>query len=250
MKMFVPDGKGGREELKVFRGDPGPQGDRGPQGEPGPPGKDGKPGTTSWSGITDKPDVTPFLRNGSIVQRDSNGRSYINSPNSNFDIANKGYVDAEVRKKADTSHKHTMADISDLPPVENKVVGGAIVKRFNNGVILVPDPATSDSATPKSYVDAEVGKKADTAHKHTMSDISDLPGCTYDNKGNSLVLRDDSGAANISAPRYPMHITNKQYVDNAIAGCASKGDLQSLIRLVDSPPSSPTSGVLYVIPEA
>ena len=155
-----------------------------PAGEPGPPG------TTTWAGITDKPDVTPFLLNGSIVQRDSNGRSYINSPNSNFDIANKGYVDAEV------------------------------------------------------------GKKADTSHKHTMSDISDLPGCAYDNKGNSLVLRDGSGAANISAPQYPMHITNKQYVDNAIAGCASKGDLQSLIRLVDSPPSSPTSGVLYVIPEA
>lgn len=115
MKMYVPDGKGGREEWKVFRGDPGPQGDRGPQGEPGPPGKDGKPGTTSWSGITDKPDVTPFLRNGSIVQRDSNGRAYIQTPSSTLDIANKKYVDEEVAKKADASHTHSeYATRSDL----------------------------------------------------------------------------------------------------------------------------------------
>lgn len=104
MKLYVPDGKGGREELKVLRGDPGPQGDRGPQGDPGPPGK---PGTTTWDGITGKPDVTSYLRNGSIVQRDSNGRAYIQSPSSRLDIANKGYVDDEVAKKADTNHTHS-----------------------------------------------------------------------------------------------------------------------------------------------
>lgn len=123
MKMFVPDGKGGREEWKIFRGDPGPQGDRGPKGDKG---DKGEPGTTSWSGITDKPD-----------------------------------------KFTPDSHKHTMADISDLPPVDYKVVGGSLVKRHGNGAILVPDPATSDSATPKSYVDAEVGKKADATHTHS-----------------------------------------------------------------------------------
>ena len=139
MKVYVPNGKGGREEIKALRGDPGPQGDRGPKGDrgdkgdrgepgkqgppgepgkkgdPGPPGEPGPPGTTTWAGITDKPDVTSFLRNGSIVQRDSNGRSYINSPNSNFDIANKGYVDTEVAKKADANHTHSeYATKSDL----------------------------------------------------------------------------------------------------------------------------------------
>ena len=211
MKMFVPDGKGGREELKVFRGDPGPQGDRGPQGEPGPPGKpgndgkpgkdglDGKPGTTSWSGITDKPDVTPFLRNGSIVQRDSNGRSYINSPNSNFDIANKGYVDAEVGKKADTSHKHTMADITDLPPVSDAPKGDTLVVRSASGAIRAAYPQGPDNVATQKYVDDEVAKKADVNHTHS------------------------------------------EY--------ATRADLAAAIRLVSSPPSSPTSGVLYVVPE-
>lgn len=199
MKMFVPDGKGGREEWKVFRGDPGPQGDRGPQGDQGPPGKDGKPGTTSWSGITDKPDVTPFLRNGSIVQRDSNGRSYINSPNSNFDIANKGYVDAEVGKKADTSHKHTMSDITDLPPVSDAPKGDTLVVRSASGAIRAAYPQGPNNVATQQYVDDEVGKKADASHTHS------------------------------------------EY--------ATRADLAAAIRLVSSPPSSPTSGVLYVIPE-
>ena len=134
MKLYVPDGKGGREELKVLRGDPGPQGDRGPKGDTGDkgpkgdtgqkgdrgpqgaPGPPGKPGTTTWAGITDKPDVTSYLRNGSIVQRDGNGRAYINSPSSSLDIANKGYVDTEVEKKADVNHTHseyaTRADLA------------------------------------------------------------------------------------------------------------------------------------------
>lgn len=175
MKMYVPDGKGGREEWKVFRGDPGRQGERGPQGpqgetglkgpqgdtgpkgdtgprgpagpqgSQGPPGKDGAagrdgtdgaqgargpagpqgpkgatgpkgdPGTTTWAGITDKPDVTSYLRNGSIVQRDSNGRAYIQTPSSTLDIANKKYVDEEVAKKADSGHTHSeYATKSDL----------------------------------------------------------------------------------------------------------------------------------------
>lgn len=173
MKLYVPDGKGGREELKVLRGDPGPQGDRGPKGDKGDPGDKGaqgdpgmkgdrgpkgatgdrgpkgEPGTTTWAGITDKPDVTSYLRNGSIVQRDSNGRAYIQTPSSTLDIANKKYVDEEVAKKADASHTH-----SEYAP-----------------------------------------------RNHTHSEY------------------------------------------------ATRADLAATIRLVSSPPSSPTSGVLYVVPE-
>ncbi|WP_147279353.1 hypothetical protein [Corynebacterium minutissimum] len=65
------------------------------------------------------------------------------------------------------SHKHSMADISDLPPVEYNNIGGSIVRRFNNGVITVPDPVTGDSATPRRYVDEAVGKKSDSDHTHS-----------------------------------------------------------------------------------
>lgn len=137
MKMFVPDGKGGREEWKVFRGDPGPQGgrgpkgdkgdtgdkgpkgdsgqkgDRGPQGDPGPPGK---PGTTSWEGITDKPEVSDAPKPNTIVQRSESGTIRAAYPQGPNNVATQQYVDNEVAKKADASHTHseyaTRADLA------------------------------------------------------------------------------------------------------------------------------------------
>lgn len=219
MKMFVPDGKGGREEWKVFRGDPGPQGETGQKGDTGPKGDKGDPGTTSWSGITGKPskftpdahkhtlaDIsdapsfqTSYANSNSLVSRDSGGRASFATPTDTGHAATKGYVDAEVGKKADTSHKHTMADISDLPTVSYMAHGQTIARRLAEGRIRVGDPTDGDHAASKRYVDTEVGKKADATHSHS------------------------------------------EY--------ATKGDMNSLIRLVSSPPSSPTTGVLYLIAE-
>lgn len=82
MRLMVPDGKGGFEEITVLRGErgmPGDKGDRGPKGppgdkgapgdkgqpgQPGPPGKPGEPGppgTTTWAGITDKPAIPKIV---------------------------------------------------------------------------------------------------------------------------------------------------------------------------------------------
>lgn len=185
MKMFVPDGKGGREELKVFRGDPGPQGETGPQGAAGPtgpqgpPGNDGAagatgargpagpqgpkgdkgdPGTTTWAGITDKP-----------------------------------------AKFTPDAHKHTTADITDLPPVSDAPKSDTLVVRSASGAIRAAYPQGPNNVATQKYVDDEVGKKADANHTHS------------------------------------------EY--------ATRGDLQSLIRLVDSAPSSMTPGVLYLVAE-
>ena len=205
MKLYVPDGKGGREEIKALRGDPGPQGDPGPKGPPGdkgdqgPKGDKGEPGTTTWAGITDKPDVTNFARVDSIVQRDSNGRSSIAGPLYAHHIANKRYVDDEVGKKADAGHKHTMSDISDLPEARVGSAVNSLMLRDSNGRSYVKSPEYSGHAANKEYVDAEVSKKADSSHTHS------------------------------------------EY--------ATKSDVAAMIRVVSSAPSSPTSGVLYVVPE-
>lgn len=54
-------------------------------------------------------------------------------------------------------HKHTMADITDLPKIDKNVSGDALVQRYGNGAILVSDPPpTSTSATSKAYVDARI----------------------------------------------------------------------------------------------
>lgn len=62
----------------------------------GPKGDTGPSGATTWDRISGKPDITPYLRNGGIVQRDENGRAYIAEPRNVLDIANKGYVDTAV----------------------------------------------------------------------------------------------------------------------------------------------------------
>lgn len=158
MKLYIPNGKSGRDELKVLRGDPGPQGAPGPQGPPGKDGVDGKPGTATWAGITGKP-----------------------------------------AKFTPDTHKHTMAEISDLPEVSYLNRGQTIARRLFDGQIRVGDPTDGDHAATKKYVDTEVGKKADVNHTHS------------------------------------------EY--------ATKGDLESRIRLVSSAPSSPTAGVLYLVAE-
>ena len=137
MKMFVPDGKGGREEWKVFRGDPGPQGETGPQGVPGPTGPKGDngpqgasgptgpqgpkgdkgdPGTTTWAGITGKPEVSDSPKASTIVQRSEKGTIRAADPDGPNNVATQGYVDREVAKKADVSHTHseyaTRADLA------------------------------------------------------------------------------------------------------------------------------------------
>lgn len=221
MKLYVPDGKGGREEIKALRGDPGPQGEPGPQGDPGPPGKDGvdgKPGTTSWSGITDKP-----------------------------------------AKFTPDSHKHTKADISDLPEVSDTPKGDTLVVRSASGAIRAGEPQGPNNVATQNYVDTEVGAKADKAHKHTMADVTDLPEAKVGSAVNSLMLRDSLGRSYVESPAYSGQVANKGYVDAEVgkkadanhshSEYATKGEMNSLIRLVSSPPSSPTTGVLYLVAE-
>lgn len=217
MKVYVPNGKGGREEIKALRGDPGPQGDpgpkgppgdkgdqgpkgdRGPKGPPGDKGDKGDPGTTTWAGITDKPKVTDLNTPNTIVQRSEKGTIRAADPQGPNNVATQRYVDTEVGKKADAGHKHTMSDISDLPEARVGSAVNSLMLRDSNGRSYVKSPKYSGHAANKEYVDAEVSKKADSSHTHS------------------------------------------EY--------ATKSDLASAIRLVSSAPSSPTSGVLYVVPE-
>lgn len=59
-----------------------------------------------------------------------------------------------------STHTHKMADISNLPEINYDVIGGSIVRRYNNGAVSVPStPPTGDSAAPKSYVDTAVASE-------------------------------------------------------------------------------------------
>lgn len=217
------------------------------------------------------------------------------------------------------AHKHQVADITDLPPIDYAVKGGSLVKRYSTGQIAVPTTPDGDAvAVSKKYVDTtafplaitSLGAKEDldnfkstgvyhqaltanakngtnypvgvagllevfnpdasmvyqrytvygggievwvrgyyqnkwyswqkvenSGHKHTVSDISDLPKIDTNVSGNSLVQRYSNGAILVPAPPpTSTSATSKSYVD-------------SRIQVVSSLPSSPKSDVLYVITE-
>lgn len=60
-------------------------------------------------------------------------------------------------KASRDGHKHTMADITDLPLVRQAPTSETIVQRYSNGNISVPaTPGGISSATSKSYVDSRI----------------------------------------------------------------------------------------------
>lgn len=97
---------------------------------------------------------------GRLIKADGNGRITVHDDMfAGYDTAvvNKRYVDSSTDKKADKSHKHTVTDITDLPVIDYRVTGGALVKRVSDGQVAVPQtPYGSIAATSKSYVDSRI----------------------------------------------------------------------------------------------
>ncbi len=157
-------------------GPEGPKGDtgpRGPVGPAGPTGPKGDTGASAWADITGKPSKFPpedhkhsvpdivglpiisdLDSRGTLVKRTETGTIRVAAPDGPNNAANKGYVDSVGNTKADKSHKHTVADITDLPPIDYRVKNGALVKRYSTGQIAVPTTPDGDEvAVSKKYVD-------------------------------------------------------------------------------------------------
>lgn len=60
-------------------------------------------------------------------------------------------------KISQDGHKHTMSDISDLPPVSKGASAHSIAQRNSDGTLYVSEPASSSHAANKSYVDTALG---------------------------------------------------------------------------------------------
>lgn len=95
-----------------------------------------------------------------LIHSDSRGRITVQDANfarTGTAVVNRNYVDSVGNTKADKNHKHTMADVSDMPLVRQAATANTIVQRYNNGAIVVPEtPPTASSATSKSYVDSRI----------------------------------------------------------------------------------------------
>ena len=101
----------------------------------------------------------------------------------------------------------------------------AFVKTRADGQIAITTPSITKPAhaTNKDYVDKADNKlrleKADKEHTHQLRDIQGLPpaASTFLTPGQaSLMVRSDTGHADISDPVTATHIANKGYVDTKI----------------------------------
>lgn len=159
-------------------GEPGRKGDKGEPGAPGERGEQGPPGTTTWAGITDKPTVFPS-----------------------------------------SGHKHRSEDVSDASNDLGKGKGGKLLKgRDSDGKLFTYTPVSEVNndmeLVSKGWVDAQVSRKADQSHTHTLSQITNAPNShTSSNTGSTLMSRDSAGRARVSNPLNSLDIANKAYVD-------------------------------------
>ncbi|PZP00735.1 MAG: hypothetical protein DI609_05750 [Corynebacterium urealyticum] len=69
------------------------------------------------------------------------------------DLPTKAYVDGAVRDKADATHKHTLADITNLPAISDMPRPNTLVQRSSTGTIRVSSPNGSNNAANQGYVD-------------------------------------------------------------------------------------------------
>lgn len=96
---------------------------------------------------------------GRLIKSDDNGRiCVVDEMFAGYDTAvvNKRYVDSVGDKKADKSHKHKMADISDLPEIANGSTSNSLVQRDTNGIFYAEAPKYKGHVANKGYVDSRI----------------------------------------------------------------------------------------------
>ena len=79
-----------------------------------------------------------------------------------------------LRSKADKVHKHTESDITDLKDYALSSDVPTKTSDLTNDSGFITQHQDISGKADKSYVDTELTKKANTGHKHTESDITDL----------------------------------------------------------------------------
>ena len=193
-----------------------------------------------------------------VVQRTTSGNITVpTTPNATTSAASKSYVDSQVSTMTSGSHTHTKSDITDLEVISTNATANHLVKRIESGNITVPTtPNASGSATSKAYVDAEVGKKANTSHTHGISDVSGLPealksaGSSVHTHVSADVTDSVFGDATTSpgrlvktdlngylrAPAAPTsyeHATSKSYVDTEVGKKANTSHTHTISQITD-----------------
>lgn len=211
-----PKGNTGPAGPEGPKGDTGPEGDAGsagPKGDQGEQGKQGPPGP--------KGDDGPAGPTGPEGPKGDTGPKGPAGPKGATGSTGKQGPAGPPGPKGDSGPAG--------PPGEDGKTGPA-GKRGPVGPKGDPGTTTWDGLTDKPRVFPP------ESHRHYTEDLVDFPEISNYSRPGALVQRDDNGRACISAPSSRFDIANKDYVDTRI-------------QRVSSLPSSPQSGVLYVIAE-
>ena len=246
----------------------GPPGDRGPAGESGKwsdltgvpkkfPPEDHK---HQVADITDLPTIEKNAKPSTLVQRGSDGTISVpsNPGSSDNSAASKWYVDTtafpreitSLGSKEDldnfktTGVYHQARTVNARNGTNYPVDQAGLLEVFNPDASMIYQRYTEYGGKNTVWTRglyngnwsgwAEISKNN---HKHTVSDISDLPKIDKNVSGDSLVQRYGNGAILVpDPPPTSTSATSKSYVD-------------ARIQLVSSLPSKPDSDVLYVIAE-
>lgn len=157
-----------KESLKGERGPAGPRGADGApgkDGQPGPAGKDGQTGPAGERGPAGPEgprgaDGTPG-KDGGQGPAGADGKQ--GPPGPKGDKGDPGTtswsgITDKPRVFPPESHKHSIADLTDMPRISTGANEGDVVKRGTKGHISVPteDPTERYYATSKAYVDDAV----------------------------------------------------------------------------------------------
>ena len=137
-------GPRGPQGVKGATGDTGPQGETGPQGKVGPRGVQGDVGPAGPEGPK-----------GATGPKGDVGPAGPTGPKGDAGASAWADVTGKPSKFPPEGHKHTVAEVTDLPAIHWGVKGGALVQRYSTGHIAVPTVPDGDAvAASKKYVDS------------------------------------------------------------------------------------------------
>lgn len=245
---------------------------KGDRGEPGPPGKPGPSGASTWEDVQNKPasfppashthrraDITdlPSLAEGniegSIPVRGSTGHFYVRYPEQDGHPATKSYVDETAYPRKVKLIKGAV-DLDDYKKtgayhqsLDRDARAGTNYPNGRAGLLEVFNPE-ADMAYQR-YTDygfqnnvwtrglysgkwSSWVKVSQDGHKHTMSDITDLPPVSKGASAHSIAQRNSDGTLYVSEPASSSHAANRSYVDTALG--TAKAYTDALIVVGDT----------------
>lgn len=132
----------------------------------------GEADSVNWDNVVGKPTKLSEFENDSDFQTSTQVSAIVDGKI--VGKADKTYVDTELGKKANTSHTHTKAQITDFPTSMKNPT--AMKVQLNGGTTEGTNQFTYDGSAAKNInITAALVGAAATSHTHTKAQITDMP---------------------------------------------------------------------------